>query len=372
MANPRPSITYLNAEMGIRNVGLLLGVESQTRGGLTRAALAARRNLVGASSPATALESGISIVSALSENDQRNTGEERAQHLETISSNLISPNIDALVHLYYRHFHKFHPLAVPLRHLERLLTLGTTKLNFHPLLAVMRFIGSLYAHSVNSDELKAIATDAILELSSQTPPSPVLAQCYLLQSISLHWCDELDRAQEMMDAAIRIALQLSMNQADFAVDHGEGDPVVEESWRRTWWQIYIIDAHYAAIRHAPTFTTNEVEMTTELPCDEEGYESGMIPTPWTLADFDTREFASDDLVFPSFAYLIGAVRGIASSISRFLATVARSGHSLSVFEVVDVAIDGWLLSLPETKQVTASAGGEIDEHMFQAHMAIHA
>ncbi|OQV02663.1 Fungal specific transcription factor domain-containing protein [Cladophialophora immunda] len=317
-------------------------------------------------------------VSASSESEQRNTrtslpmGASSAQLLDTSGSTLVSLAKDPLVDLYYRHFHLFHPLTIPLPHLERLLAAGTTKLNFHPLLAVMRFIGSLYSRSVDSSELKAAAANAILEEAPQTPPSPVTAQCYLLQSISLHWCDELERAQQSMDAAIRIALQLSMNQADFAVNHGEGDPVIEESWRRTWWQIYIIDAHYAAIRHAMTFPTNEVDITTELPCDEEAYESGNIPAPKTLAEFDSREFASDDLVFSSFAYLIGAVRGIASAISRFLTGVAKTGDSLNVLEVVDAAIDGWLLLLPESKKVPVSARGETDEHMFQAHMAIHA
>ncbi|OAP65227.1 hypothetical protein AYL99_01199 [Fonsecaea erecta] len=347
------------------------------RGGLNRAALVARRNLVVAV-PSTTF-APTENASASSGGDPRKTRdylpteEWNGQHLDdTLGSHVASPAKDPLIHLYYRHFHKFHPLAVPLAHLERLLIAGTTKLDFHPLLALMRYIGSLYSRSVNSNELKAIAADAILEQLSQTPPSPVMAQCYLLQSISLHWCDERERAQDSMDTAIRIALRLSMNQADFALTHGEGDPVIEESWRRTWWQIYIIDAHYAAIRHAMTFPTSDVDTTMELPCEEEQYESGIIPTPRTLAEFDAREFASDDLVFSSFAYLIGAVRGIASAISRFLTSVANTSDSSSILEAVDAAIDGWLLLLPESKRIAVFASGETDEHMFQAHMAIHA
>lgn len=273
------------------------------RGGLDRATLAARRNLAAAIPiPFTSLEPlppavptlvaaeessvrqdwlGRENVSTSTESTQSQTRDSSAtrewgaQHLEFLASSSVSLAKDLLVDLYYRHFHKLHPLAIPLPHLERLMTTGTTKLDFRPLLAVMRFIGSLYSHSVSSDVLKADATNIVFEQSTHSPNSPILAQCYLLQSISLHWCDELGRARETMDAAIRVALQLSMNKAAFAADHGEGDPVIQESWRRTWWQIYIIDGHYAAIRHAMTFPTNEVDITTELPCDEDEYESGV-------------------------------------------------------------------------------------------------
>ncbi len=78
-----------------------------------------------------------------------------------------------------------------------------------------------------------------------------------------------------MDAARRTALDLAMFHRQFAVENGEGDKVLEESWRRTWWQIYITDATFAAIRREAAFPTREVEVLVELPCEEEDYEAGV-------------------------------------------------------------------------------------------------
>jgi hypothetical protein len=78
-----------------------------------------------------------------------------------------------------------------------------------------------------------------------------------------------------MDAAIRIALDLTMFRRRFAVENGEGDAVLEESWRRTWWQVYISDAIFAAIRREAAFPTREVDVSVELPCEEEDYETGV-------------------------------------------------------------------------------------------------
>jgi hypothetical protein len=64
-----------------------------------------------------------------------------------------------------------------------------------------------------------------------------------------------------------------MHRSEVAYSHGEVDPVIQESWRRTWWQLYLSDAHYAAIRQEFTFSAYGVDVTTELPCDEGDYNS---------------------------------------------------------------------------------------------------
>ena len=40
-----------------------------------------------------------------------------------------------------------------------------------------------------------------------------------------------------------------MNKKEFARNYAEGDSILEESWRRTWWVIYITDAHIAGMPH---------------------------------------------------------------------------------------------------------------------------
>jgi len=88
-------------------------------------------------------------------------------------------------------------------------------------------------------------------------------------------CGEEARSQEEMDRAIRLALALAMHHRHFATKNGHGDKILQESWRRTWWQIYIMDAYYAAMKHISASMTCDVDITTELPCEESEYESGV-------------------------------------------------------------------------------------------------
>jgi hypothetical protein len=141
----------------------------------------------------------------------------------------------------------------------------------------MRYVGSLYADSNLSSQLRQLVETAISETQNEYP-DPFMVQCHLLYSIALFWCCDLAQSREHMHVAIRTALDLGMFRRQFAVENGEGDPVMEESWRRTWWQVYIADAFYAAIRREVAFPTREVDISVELPCEEQDYEAGVSTT----------------------------------------------------------------------------------------------
>jgi hypothetical protein len=102
-----------------------------------------------------------------------------------------------------------------------------------------------------------------------------------------------------MDAATRLALDLGMHRQEFAEQNGEGDAVLEESWRRTWWQVYIADAFFAAMARANTFPTCNVDVTVALPCEEEEYEAGVsFQPPIILNDFAVPQMNSYPLTNP--------------------------------------------------------------------------
>lgn len=96
----------------------------------------------------------------------------------------------------------------------------------------------------------------------------------------------------------------------------------------------------------------------------------MIPEPKTIQDFECREFSSDDTVFSSFAYLIGAVNCAGLAISTVPKHAVKE-DSIHVIQAADSAIDGWLLLLPKDRKQVMNKAGEIDELMFQAHLLIH-
>ena len=100
-------------------------------------------------------------------------------------------------------------------------------------------------------------------------------QAVLLYSIVVYWCNEPDRGVELLDEAVRMAISIGMNRKEFSQTYGHGDSFFEESLRRSWWVIYITDAHIAGSTHTYPFRTSSIDITTDLPCEEDEYESGV-------------------------------------------------------------------------------------------------
>lgn len=88
-----------------------------------------------------------------------------------------------------------------------------------------------------------------------------------------------------------------------------------------------------------------------------------------MAEFDCREFDEEEKDYSSFAYLIGIVRG--TSHTSNIATLQSDGSpTLETVTAMDSVVDGWLLLLPESKQILSSTG-EVDELLFLAKMWMH-
>ncbi|KAF2724610.1 hypothetical protein K431DRAFT_241092 [Polychaeton citri CBS 116435] len=274
---------------------------------------------------------------------------------------------DSLINSYYTHFHRFHPFVLPKDHLVRLYQDANYQSCLGPLIAVLRFIGYLYRSQKWSSSLK----DAIeVSFSAVTPTGPFMVQCRLLYSIALFWYGFKVESSHEMNAAIELALKLRMFLREFTDGCETGDAVMTESWRRTWWTLYIVDAYYVGTLGTMKFAFMHIEPTVDLPCEEIDYEAGNIPEPRSLSEFDCREFADGDTSFSSFAYLIGAVRCASLAICS-APKVSAEGASPQVIEAADATIDGWLLLLPKGQKQVMSKSGEIDELMFQAHLLIH-
>ncbi|KAF5552685.1 C6 transcription factor [Fusarium mexicanum] len=354
------------------------------RGGLDRAALAERRRRLASKADAQ-LDNEVSEISVAVSDEGINLGDESvtgADCMEVFHASLPVPTpvpenremshfsngdltYDALVKSYYANFHHLHPYAPPYKHLVHLSQAST--FNFSALIAAMRLIGHIYDTHQWSESLSSATEAQISQLKSS---DAVQVQARLLYSIALFWYTFKAEAKEQMDAAIDVAVKLEMHKKEFAATFGFGDPVMVECWRRTWWMLFIADASYAGTLGTMNFKTLHVEPTADLPCEDSEYESGTIPAPKTLQDFDSREFDSEDVVFSSFAYLIGAVRSAAQVIYMSPKRATRE-HSEAIIQSADSAFDAWLLLLPKDKKPVLKADGTMDELMFQAHLLIH-
>ena len=192
-------------------------------------------------------------------------------HFDELIHEKPQPNLSSCqyLRLYYQFFHDAHPCVPPRQHLERLLK---THANVQPLLAVMRYIGSIFSSSP-SDSFRAEAWEALTLLD--TTPSGFSVQARLLFSIGLYWSGETDDSRQLLSEATQIALSLGMQRRGFVEQNSDGGLVMEESWRRTWWLLFIIDINAAASSHQSRFVPNTLSISTELPCEEDEYKSGV-------------------------------------------------------------------------------------------------
>ncbi|KAH8804596.1 putative C6 transcription factor [Xylogone sp. PMI_703] len=269
---------------------------------------------------------------------------------------------------YYSFFHAAHPFVLPQRVMKHYIL--SDSMAVRPLYSVMQYIGSLFAPSIPSEPLKSKAEHELVAVRVRDLNiTGYDVQAALLFSIAVYWCDEMEKAEEFLDEAIRMALKLGMNSSEFAVKNGRQDPILEECWRRTWWQIYITDAHVAGSSYRYPYRTSRVEMDVPLPCEESDYEIGKIPQPRTLQEYEMREFMDDGAQeFSSFAEFVGLTRALDVALAPCcnfeLDTIADVSMN------VDAAVTAWSSLLPTSKKSFQRRDGSFDELLFNANALI--
>lgn len=289
-------------------------------------------------------------------------------------------------------FHKAHPYVLPRYYFLARRDSDPDSLRY--LLPMMQYVGSLYAQDFSSSELRAIAFNQ-LDMPG-IPPNGFTVQALLLMAISMHAEDEIEHARITLDRAIYMALEIRMNSRTFA--NMEREPVLAESWRRTYWGLYVTDAMFAGTGRAPSFMSVSIshlninqqltqtrlytiEANVELPCEEVDYDgvrytyfnifneletdfAQIIPRPRTLSEYEARDFEDEEPVFSSFTYLIDLIRIMGS----ILGIDNINGKDLEpAVANADAMLVNWKLHLPREKQGVVDRNEEVDEILFAAH-----
>lgn len=263
---------------------------------------------------------------------------------------------DQLLDLYYSEFHAAHPILVP-----------KACLCAHPLSRdlglVVRFIGSHFTPSVSSESLRCVVA---AEIVADSAKSATRVQSLLLYAIALHARGERDEAQTMLVLSVDMAIDIGLFRDEYATLHGRKQAVVEESLRRTWWELFVVDGMIAALRRKPSFKSNTVLADCYLPCEEVHFDQGVYShRPLTLAEYDQRLFMEEDVHFSSFTYRIDTMRLLA----RVLTVIdTTDGEQV---QAIDNALAGWIHHLSPAKTDIINSQGHVDEMLFQAFMMIH-
>ena len=180
---------------------------------------------------------------------------------------------DRLTDLFYEYFWPAFPIVLPQQFFQLRNTLEGSGLE--ELSLVMQWIGSLYTSYCPSETYYQAASEAIS--SPLLPRTPFNVQAAMLLAIAQRHGPEAMRSEsrKTLDFAILLALELDMNRRDFARLWGEGNPVLEESWRRTWYILSFADQHFAMVMNTPIYQLADLPSDVELPCDDEFYITGV-------------------------------------------------------------------------------------------------
>ncbi|RYP21646.1 hypothetical protein DL765_002107 [Monosporascus sp. GIB2] len=240
-----------------------------------------------------------------------------------------------LVGLYYAYFHAAHPCVLPRWALQQ--HCARYPAQFTPIIVVMQYIGSLFDIAVDSQPHRETARQALpLSPSRKGVLSPHEIQAMLIYSIAVYWSDELEEGIRILGEVIHAAVELGMHLEPFARENGQEDPVLEESWRRTWWQIYVTEGNIAGSTH----------------------------------EYEMREFLlDDDQGFSSFAHLVGLTR----TLDLVLSQEAPTEQSIAaICTQLDISVSAWYSLLPGSKQCLLDGNRELDMQLFKANMLINA
>ncbi|QYS95348.1 Zn(2)-C6 fungal-type domain-containing protein [Trichoderma simmonsii] len=275
------------------------------------------------------------------------------------------PSVNShLLDLYYEYFHPSHPFLLPRRSLDTRLRSGPQSPTLQQLTTTMEYIGSFYRHI-------PIGTELFPSNDTGTETDGFVVQNTLLRAMAKSMCDDKSGAEVLLARAIQQASFIGMHEKSFASTVANGDPILAESWRRTWWMLYLTDANLSVTRRdfVPIITTPSHDVG--LPCEDASYEQMDIPLQAaTLLDYRSREFALDDKPFSSFAYLIDATE-------IFIAALRASTQYQDIIEAeslcgdLEARVISWFLMLPLNKRELTVMPGLMDQLMFQSHMMMY-
>lgn len=106
-----------------------------------------------------------------------------------------------------------------------------------------------------------------------------VVQTTLLMALTKSMCAERAASEALLAKAIEQARLIGMNTKAFADVAAESDPVLAESWRRTWWMLYLSDQNFSVIRYDFITSIYDTDHDVDLPCDDLNYCSTVILFP---------------------------------------------------------------------------------------------
>jgi hypothetical protein len=170
---------------------------------------------------------------------------------------------------FLHYFYDTHPFLLPRPRLIQLL-----KERRVPLLELaIQYIGSCFLPNAPTDMYKEALNRTLA--NQNIPKDGYTVQALVLYAIALHATNDLPRSAQVFITAMGMALEIGLNRAQYSMIHGNGDPVLEECWRRTWWGMFTANGMFAAVNPRIPFRLKDIATDVPLPCENDEYFSGV-------------------------------------------------------------------------------------------------
>ncbi|KAK5357375.1 hypothetical protein LTS03_011604, partial [Exophiala xenobiotica] len=135
---------------------------------------------------------------------------------------------DFLIELLYSYIHPAHPFVLPRRMYQENRKIFPTHLR-----NAMCFIASHHSSEpsdTHRDKMSIVFDSSVSEDGFKV-------QALILVTLASYARFERDQGNRALTTAIDVALRIGLTSTFFAINDG---PVFQESWRRTWWELYTI------------------------------------------------------------------------------------------------------------------------------------
>lgn len=198
------------------------------------------------------------------------------------------------IEAFYYHFYPAHPFVLPRS--NHFALRKERPLDY--LEAAMRYVGSLYVSQAPSVALGLEAERSLYQ--ADCPKDGFRVQAMLILAIGLDGYTYQEKALSILLDAQDLAVEIGMNKRNFAYVNGVGSEVLQESWRRTWWELYMTDGMIAGVHQKSNFRMKDMLADVLLPCEEIEYMTGvsgnqqpamvlkLIPVAYTTSTFYSR------------------------------------------------------------------------------------
>jgi hypothetical protein len=191
------------------------------------------------------------------------------------------------IEAFFYHFYPAHPFILPR---DAFFKLRKEK-PVDALEAAMRYVGSFYVPQAPTVALGLEAERTVYD--ADCPRDGFRVQAMLILTIGLDGYTYQEKALQILIDAQDLALEFGMNKREFAIINGNGSDLLEESWRRTWWEMYIVDGMIAGVHQKSTFRMKEIPADVGLPCEERDFAPG-VSREDCVSEAEILTFTLDD------------------------------------------------------------------------------